>query len=183
MLIANQKRKENIAEYILYMWQVEDIIRGFNLDIDLIQKNIIDQYQQDDSVKDEIRKWYEELIAMMRIEGVMQKGHLQINKNSLALLSDLHLRLLKSAKHTSYHEAYGKVLNELAELKAQDAAEGKSDIEHCFTFLYGLLMLRLQQKEISTETKQSAAKVQKLLVMLAKTYHYEQDNPDEDTVY
>ena len=27
MIIAQQKRKENIAEYLLYMWQVEDMIR------------------------------------------------------------------------------------------------------------------------------------------------------------
>ena len=27
MLIAREKRKSNVAEYILYMWQVEDLLR------------------------------------------------------------------------------------------------------------------------------------------------------------
>ncbi len=27
MFVASQKRKENIAEYLLYMWQIEDIDR------------------------------------------------------------------------------------------------------------------------------------------------------------
>ena len=44
MFIAKQKRKENIAEYLLYMWQVEDIIRSMNCDIRLIDSNIVSQY-------------------------------------------------------------------------------------------------------------------------------------------
>ena len=34
MIIARQKRKENIAEYLLYMWQVEDLIRANKFDMD-----------------------------------------------------------------------------------------------------------------------------------------------------
>ena len=34
MIIARRKRKENIAEYLLYMWQVEDLIRANNFDMD-----------------------------------------------------------------------------------------------------------------------------------------------------
>ena len=44
MIIASQKKKENIAEYLLYMWQIEDIIRAYGLDIDQIQKHIINSY-------------------------------------------------------------------------------------------------------------------------------------------
>ena len=29
MLIAREKRKSNVAEYILYMWQVEDDADGY----------------------------------------------------------------------------------------------------------------------------------------------------------
>ncbi|MDD7726011.1 MAG: DUF4924 family protein, partial [Bacteroidales bacterium] len=44
MLIAQKKRKENIVEYILYMWNVEDLIRANGLDMSQIDKNIIDKY-------------------------------------------------------------------------------------------------------------------------------------------
>ena len=44
MITASQKKKENIAEYLLYMWHIEDLIRANSLDIDLIRKNIIDKY-------------------------------------------------------------------------------------------------------------------------------------------
>lgn len=44
MIIASQKHKENIAEYLLYMWQIEDIIRANGLDIDRIKENVIDRF-------------------------------------------------------------------------------------------------------------------------------------------
>ena len=46
MLIAQEKRKTNIAEYILYMWQVEDLIRAHQFNMDLIEQNLISQYAQ-----------------------------------------------------------------------------------------------------------------------------------------
>ena len=41
MFISQQRRKENVAEYLLYMWQIEDIIRANNFSIDEIEKNQI----------------------------------------------------------------------------------------------------------------------------------------------
>lgn len=98
MIIARKKRKENIAEYLLYMWQVEDLIRANNFDMDSIRRTVVNQYNQPEEVKEEIAKWYEELIEMMRSEGVKEKGHIQLNKNVIITLTDLHLRLLKSPK-------------------------------------------------------------------------------------
>lgn len=74
MIIASQKRKENIAEYILYMWQVEDIIRANDLDIDKIRKNVIDRFNLTDAQRTEMEQWYESLIDMMRREGVTEKA-------------------------------------------------------------------------------------------------------------
>ena len=55
MIIASQKKKENIAEYLLYMWQIEDIIRAYGLDIDQIQKHIIDSYDLPEEQKKSMR--------------------------------------------------------------------------------------------------------------------------------
>ena len=57
MIVAKQKRKENIAEYLLYMWQVEDLIRANQFDIDSIRRTVIAQYDQPDDVKEEIAGW------------------------------------------------------------------------------------------------------------------------------
>ena len=68
MIIASQKKKENIAEYLLYMWQIEDIIRAYGLDIDQIQKHIINSYDLPEEQKKSMREWYESLIDMMHSE-------------------------------------------------------------------------------------------------------------------
>lgn len=91
MKIASQKRKENIAEYLLYMWQIEDIIRANDLDIDKIRHNVIDRFGLDEAQTREMTEWYESLIDMMRREGVEKKGHLQLNKNVIIQLVDLHM--------------------------------------------------------------------------------------------
>ncbi|MFC2121971.1 DUF4924 family protein, partial [Bacteroidota bacterium] len=62
MIIAKEKRYTNIAEYILYMWQIEDIIRAYKFDIDEIEKNIISKYDQPENILKEIRYWYISLI-------------------------------------------------------------------------------------------------------------------------
>ena len=87
MIIARQKRKENIVEYLLYMWQVEDLIRANHFRMEEIEKNVIARYNQTENVKAEIRQWYEELLEMMRSEGVMEKGHIQLNKNIIINLT------------------------------------------------------------------------------------------------
>ena len=67
MITASAKKKENIAEYLLYMWQIEDLIRANDLDIDKIQSSIIDKYADlTPEQKKEMREWYESLIDMMR---------------------------------------------------------------------------------------------------------------------
>lgn len=98
MYIASQKHKENIAEYLLYMWQIEDIIRANGLDIERIKKNVIDKFGLDPAREKEMTEWYESLIDMMRREEVEKSGHLQLNKNVIIQLTDLHLALLKDPR-------------------------------------------------------------------------------------
>ena len=38
MFISQDLRKNNIAEYLLYMWQVENIIRAFDCSLTRIRK-------------------------------------------------------------------------------------------------------------------------------------------------
>ena len=55
MIIAQKKKKENIAEYILYMWQVEDLIRAYKFSIDEIEQNVISRFEQTPSVKKKLK--------------------------------------------------------------------------------------------------------------------------------
>lgn len=170
MLIAQKKRKENISEYLLYMWQVEDLIRANHFDSDEIRRNLVDRYDQPAAVKDEIACWYEELADMMRQEGVMERGHIQLNKNVIIALTDLHLRLLKSPKEMIYGSMYYKTLPYIVQLRAKSGGEDIPEIETCFTAVYGYLVLRMQGKEVSAETLEAIKQISAFLALLAEKY-------------
>lgn len=174
MLIAAQKKKENIAEYLLYMWQIEDLIRAYKLDIDIINNQLIEKFDQPDSVKKEMRDWYEQLIEMMRAENVIESGHLQINNNVLIQLTDLHLRILNSSDQNTYKTLYYQTLPFIVELREKAGENKAGEIETCFSALYGVLLLKLQQKEITENTQTAVKQIGKFLAVLSAKYNAEQ---------
>ena len=94
MYISRQLKQQNIAEYLLYMWQVEDMIRAYGLDRERIRQGIVEPYPSlNDEQRKELMQWYDDLIAMMRTEGVTEHGHVQINRNVIVLgLGKAHQR-------------------------------------------------------------------------------------------
>lgn len=176
MYIASQKNKENIAEYLLYMWQIEDIIRANDLDIDKIKANVIEKFDYTEAQKKEMTEWYESLIDMMRRENVEKSGHLQLNKNVIIQLTDLHLALLKDPRFPEYTAEFYKTLPYIVELRAKGGENPDGEIETCFNALYGMLMLRLQGKEISPETMTAIQQISKFMALLAKDFHLDRDD-------
>lgn len=170
MYISQQLKQQNIAEYLLYMWQIEDLIRANGFDMEKIRKNIIDPYPLTEEQKKALEQWYQDLINMMHDEGVMEKGHIQINKNVIVWLTDLHLRLLHSPKFPYYSAAYYKALPFIVELRAKGADKDAPELETCFDAMYGVLMLKLQKKTISEETQKALKVVGDLLAILAGYY-------------
>ena len=177
MFTASEKKRENIAEYLLYMWNIEDLIRANNLDLDKIESTIIANHT---SLTLEQRKqmteWYESLIDMMRRENVVEKGHLQLNKNVIIDLENLSRRLLKDPKFSAYATQYYATLPLIVELRARSGEDKPGEIEACFNALYGTMLLRMQGKEISDDTKNAIARISKFLALLAAYYKKDYNN-------
>ena len=170
MFIAQELRKKNIAEYLLYMWQVEDTIRAFGCSLQRIKNDYVSRFDYDDEQKEELVDWYGNLIRMMNQEGCREQGHLQINKVTLQLLSELHQQLLSSPKFPFYNAAYYKVLPFIVELRNRGASKEEGEVETCLNLLYGVMMLRLQKKEISTNTQHAVKEVSTFIGMLSDYY-------------
>ena len=170
MFIAKQLKKQNIIEYLLYMWQIEDLIRAYGLDIDRINQHVIEPYQISEDEKKQLHEWYESLLDMMRSENVQQSGHIQLNKNVIIQLNDFHAEFMKSGHDASYNAKFYQILPSLAQLRQKQTAADISDIELCFNFLYGILTLRLNKKEISQDTLEAQAEVSRFLAQLNKYY-------------
>ncbi|MCE5331076.1 MAG: DUF4924 family protein [Bacteroidales bacterium] len=170
MFIARKLKKENICEYLLYMWQIEDLIRAFDLNIDTINERIISTFPVKDEVeRKSLYEWYESLIEMMRLENVQEQGHLQLNKNIIIELNDFHALILKSEQVPAYNAKFFHILPFINQLR-QKGEEGLSDIELCFNFMYGIMVLRMKKAEISPETQQAKTEVSKFMILLAKNY-------------
>ena len=170
MYIAEQLRTKNISEYLLYMWQVEDTMRAYGLDAERIAAEYIPQFGLDEEKSKALKEWHESLIQMMREEGVTEHGHLQVNKNVLIMLTDLHQQLLKSSKQPFYSAAYYKALPFIVELRSKGESHDKGEIENCFDALYGVMLLRAQRKEISSETAIAINHIAKFIGMLSEYY-------------
>ena len=174
MYIAEQLKKKSVAEYLLYMWQVEDTLRAYGLDVEKMAREYIPQFGLDAEKSESC----ESLVEMMREEGVTEKGHLQVNKNIIILLNDLHVQLLKSSKHPFYSAAYYKALPFIVELRAKSAeSQEKGEIENCFDALYGTMLLRAQKKEISAETATAIDNIAKFMGLLSD--YYQKDKAGE----
>jgi len=176
MYIAQELRKKNIAEYLLYMWQVEDIIRAYGCSLTVIRREYINRFNYTDEQKEEMADWYGNLVTMMNQEGKREYGHLQINTILLQDLSELNARLLNSTKFPFYNAEYYKVLPYIVELRQRSNKneEGlrneESEIETCMNALYGTMLLRLQKKEITPNTQHAIKEITTFIGMLSDYY-------------
>lgn len=169
MFIAQELRKKSIAEYLLYMWQMEDLIRAYDCSLARIKREYIDRFDYTDEQKDEETDWFGNLIRMMNEEGRRQEGHLQINKIIVKDLADLHNQLMLSGKFPFYNAEYYKVLPFIVELRNKGDKE-VNEIENCLDALYGVMLLRLQQKPVSDETESAIREITTFIGMLSDYY-------------
>lgn len=181
MIIANRLKNESRAEYLLYMWQVEDIIRLYDCNIDRISDEYLSRFQLDENTMAEMREWYGNLCEMMRSEAKKEGGHLQINENVIIGLADLNAQLLASEKFPYYKQMYYKVLPYVVELRARRTNAGAAtstsgaaaeheeaeEFRQLFELLYGVMMLRLQKKPISDDTARATKDITALLGQLS----------------
>ena len=171
MIVAQEKRKKNIAEYVLYMWQIEDTLRAMKFDMNLVEERLITQFKQPEPVRDEIRNWYTNLILAMHEEGIKVKGHLQIVQSVTDELFELHKRLLYENPDANYVQLFTAATPNIVAFREKLKMPETNDIEVCFYGLYGLLLLRIKKKEINEETTAAMQTFSNLLAALTQHFH------------
>lgn len=175
MIIAKEKRQTNLVEYILYMWQVEDLIRAYQFDIEAIKKSVIPQYNMSGDILHETISWYDNLIEMMTLEQIKEKGHLQVITNLVNDLHRLHGQLITTSKEIAYQHIYSATLPFINEFDQKTGKKLSNEIELCLTGIYSKFLLKLQQKEISKGTEEAIKAFSTYLAFLSAKYHEEQE--------
>jgi hypothetical protein len=169
MLTAQQKRKENIAEYILYLYQVEDLIRAFQLNISVIETQLVSQYQVDDITRLEIVNWYKNLLIMIEKEGIQEKGHLQFLMNQINEINEFHLKLMQTGIDKDYVSLFQSISGLITELNLKGNSV-KNDLQITLDAIYGFLLLKMQKKQVTVETTEAITRLSGWLSLLSKLY-------------
>jgi hypothetical protein len=171
MLIARQKLNENIAEYVLYIYQIEDLIRAYQFDLDAIIENYVRPQLPDHSFIEQYKEWYRDLIAQMRSQRIEKQGHLHDLRDILVEMSYLHNTLLNMANDQKYRTVFEAATPYIEEFKERSNLKDKNQIEIIFHALYMKLLLKLQKKEISAETEEAFDAMRVMLAYLTRAYH------------
>ena len=154
-----KSKKENIAEYILYLWQLEDYLRAFP-----------EQAENNEELAD--------ILRMMHADDVMDGGHIQLAQIALKELEMLSDDIL--TQEATYRAAMIRITPALNLLKARPDRPTMSNIEACLVLLYQIMMLRLQKREISAETQEVQMQATSILQYLSKTYYKQGELEDDD---
>jgi hypothetical protein len=174
MLIAREKRTSNIAEYVIYMWQVEDLIRANDMDIEKIDEFIISRFELPDPVKSEMTEWYKNLINEMMDEKREASGHLHFLEKLVTELNELHIRMINDQNESRYQEIYKRSQPFIIELSSRSKGAFDNEIDTCMHGLYGLLLLRLGKKKVSMETMKAFGNIGEMIALLANRYREEE---------
>ena len=160
-----KNKKDNIAEYILYIWQLEDYLRAFP-----------EAAEQNEELGN--------IFQMMHADDVMDGGHVQLAQIALKELELLSDDII--AQEATYKAAMLQLTPSLNLLKARTDRPTMSNIEACLVLLYQIMMLRLQGKPISAETQAVQQQATSILQYLSKTYYMqdklEEEDDDEATI-
>ncbi len=170
MHIAKQKLEENIAEYILYMYQIEDVIRAYNFDVDAIMENYVQPQLPDESFSNQYRSWYNDLVRQMKLQKIEKSGHLFSLQEIIVELSYLHNTLLNMTKDHKYVSVYETANKYIEEFKLKSNLKDKNHLELAFHAMYMKLLLKLQQKEISAATEEAFDAMRIMLAYLSQAY-------------
>ena len=148
-----KNKRENIAEYVLYLWQLEDYLRAFPQQAEASQE-------------------LHDLNEMMHREGILSGGHLRLALNAQNEMEQIHQELLD--ENAQYRAMVMRLQPALNILKSKTDRPTMSDIEASLVLLYQIMMLRLQKREISPETAQVQQQATQLLQIISRAYYDDQ---------
>ena len=169
MFVAQKKKKENIIEYLLYMWQIEDLIRSCNFDIKLISESVINKSPYSNVQKSQLKDWYLNLMYKMESEGIQEYGHMQDLQETLHEVEQVHNFLINIAQLNRYQKLLKSITPLLRELR-NESNEEKSDLSISLEFIYGVLLLKLQGKAVAESTMEALKQITLFTYELAENY-------------
>ena len=82
---------------------------------------------------------------------------------------------MRAQQDAGYAAKFYHILPLIVQLRAKQTDPDLCDIEICFNFLYGIMMLKMNKAAISKETLQAQEEISKFMVLLAQNYNQYRD--------
>lgn len=171
MLVALEKLRTNIVEYLLYMFHIEDLIRAHHCNMEELEIKILPGYKLQPEQLDRVRNWYRGLIEQMEKDDVIVSGHITSLKEMMFKLNDTHIELLNKSDEEQYLELYKWAADAIRELKIKMKQEDLTEVEVCLNGLYGYMLMKMKKQEVTPETAQAMAVFSQLMRYLSRKYN------------
>lgn len=171
MIVVEEKKKTNIAEYVILMYQTEDMLRAYHFDIERIKTDVITPQIPSESLRPTVTNWYLNLIEEMKKRGLEQAGHVHEVQEVIAEIIYLHNTLLSIVKDEKYKNLLNQAVDNIEAFREKSDLKEMHPVEVCFHAMYMKLLMRLQKKEISAETEHAFDSMRMLLAYLSRAYH------------
>ena len=171
MDIAQAKRKENIAEYILYLWQLEDLLRAMQFSPEAIYSQLVAPRKIDESIKHEFLICNMDIVNLLRKEGKEESGHLEHTLHLIGDMHNLHLQLMQHPIGAHYRKTFAALEPQLPMLRGLVKKEDICDTELCFRALYAVMLYRIKGETKHAEAiKDTMELVSPVIAELAAMY-------------
>lgn len=167
MLLADKKKKENISEYIIYMYQTEDLIRAYQFNIEEIKQQVISQIENAD--QEALYEWYLGIARQMQAEGLEKRGHLSTTQEIVTALNRLHENLLKADQQ--YRQLYSKTALHIHKSMEQSKGAIKEPVQAAINGIYGYLLLRLHEQKVDESLMPAINSFGDMLSYLSYRWH------------
>ncbi len=170
MDFARELKQKSLFEYLLFMYQVEDVIRACHFDRSAISKVALDRFGSLMGDQNQGVDWFLAMAEFMELEKIQQFGHLQHVKNLVDDMNQTHLRLVRSPKEADYQGVYYEAESVLIELRRR-GGENSNVVELSLIGIYGVWLLGLKGVTVSNETRQATEILTRFLALLSDLYN------------
>jgi hypothetical protein len=148
--VAEKKKAQNIPEYIIYMYQMEDLLRAYNFNLDDVRQYVISHYPISEAEKKETAIWFADLAFEMKNAKVEKTGHLPRTQELVDELASIHWTLLKTDR--DYFDLYQNAKPHMIRLLLEAGENApKHEIQIALNAIYGQLLARLRSREVPAE--------------------------------
>lgn len=172
MGLLDDKKRNNIASYVISMWHVEDLMRANDLDLNKVEQLMVAPMDADEHTKTEVLAWYTGIVHRMKEQGLERHGHLNEVEEVINELEFLHRTLVELMNDKDYDALFEAAEPGITTLQKQADDQAEGPITTCFTAIYGVMLLRAQGREVSESTATAERHMRRLLEYLG--VHYKQ---------